>query len=398
MKIQLICTSYPPEIVGASIRFHSFAKYLGKFGHSTYIITKNKKGMILTKDNDFSTPKNCRVFRNPGFNIPLTPPDTGYIPSFLKRSLAVSKKYHTDIIHGSTPTIASGIVAYMTHKITKKPYIFGIRDPWIRAAEIDINVYNNAFITPNTFIGSIYKKIQEKILNNAEAIITTNPAIMEETQKVYPKIPKEKFSVIYNAADLDDFKNITPKKFKKFTILYTGVMYKSRIIDKLIDAVAMTDDVQLLMSGGGPKKEMKEFQDTIKKRSLSSRIKYLGVLENKELYKHYKGADLLFAGLKITKATKYLLPSKLFNYMASGNPVLATGPKDGDLDKTIRKYKCGIVLNSNDPKEISEAIYKLKDKKSSQLGKNGRKAVEKEFNREKQAKKLEKIYKTITST
>lgn len=395
MKIQLICSTFPPEVVGGSVRFHSFAKYLEEFGHNTYIITKNKKGMILTKDNDFKTPKNCRIFRNPGFNIPKTPPDTGYIPAFLKTSLAVSKKYRTDIIHASSPSISAGIVGYLTHKITKKPFLFEIRDPWIRAVNIDTKVFSSAYIDPRTRIGKTYKKIEEKICSAANEIVVTNPSLIEETLKLHPKIPKEKFHTIYNAADLDDFKNIKPKKHKKFTIFYSGVMYKSRAIDKLIDAVAITEDVQLLMCGGGPKTHMKEFMDTIKKRKLKNKIKYLGVLTNNELYKHYVGADTLFAGLDTSEANKYLLPSKLFNYMASGNPILATGKKGGDLDKTIRKYKCGIIINSDDPKKISEAICKLKEKKSKQLGKNGKTAVKQEFNRKKQTKKLEKIYKSM---
>lgn len=395
MKIQLICNTYPPEVVGGSVRFHSFAKYLGEFGHSTYIITKSKKGMILTKDNDFKPAKNSHVFRNHGFNIPKTPPDTGYIPTFLKTSLSVSKKYKTDIIHASSPSISAGIIGYLTQKITKKPFLFEIRDPWIRAVNIDTKVFSNAYINPKTSTGKRYKKLEEKICTSAKKIVVTNPSLIEETLKVHPNLSEDKFHVIYNAADLDDFKNVKQKRFNKFTIFYSGVMYKSRAIDKLIEAIALTEDVQLFLCGGGPKSHMKYFQDTIKKNHLENKIKYVGVLTNAELYRYYKGSDVLFAGLDTKEANKYLLPSKLFNYMASGNPILATGVKGGDLDKTIRRYKCGFIVNSNDPKKISEAIYRLKEQKSKKLGTNGAIAVKKEFNRKKQTKKLEKIYNSM---
>ncbi len=395
MQIQLIFDTFPPEIVGGSIRAYSFCKYLTRFGHEVYVITKKKKGTALVSEDNFPIPQRCQVFRNSGFHIPYLPPASGYIPLFLKSSLKVIKKYDIDIIHGSSPSIASGIVGYLTKKRTGKPFILEIRDPWIRDVNIDAKVYSGGYVDSRARIGKYYRKLEDKICKSADKIVVTNPSIMEETLHVHRTIPKEKFQVVYNSADLDDFEGIEAKKFDKFTIFYSGVLYKSRAIDKLIEAMALVEDAQLLITGWGPKQEMNGFIEMARSKC-GDKVKFLGLISNKELFSCYLGADILFAGLDSSQANKYLLPSKLFNYMAAGNPIVATGVKDGDLDKILERYRCGKMIYSSNPKEIAETIELFRDPElSKKYGKNGRKAVAKEFNREKQTKKLEKVYKSV---
>lgn len=58
------------------------------------------------------------------------------------------------------------------------------------------------------------------------------------------------------------------------------------------------------------------------------------------------------------------------------------------------KYHFGICVNPDDPKEISTTITWLKahPEKAIELGKNGRKAIEEEFNWEKESEKLVTFY------
>jgi len=348
---------------------------------------------------DFPIPDNCHVYRHYGKSLPFIFPGFGYLPSFLLSALNICRKYDIDIIHGSSPTPVNAVAGYLTSKITKRPFVLEMRDPWIRGVDIDYNkLYSKSFIDPTKGFGKFLYKLEEKMCQHANAIVVTNPSIKEETLKVHPSIPEEKFKVIYNAADLDDFRDVPPKKLERFTIFYSGVLYKTRAIDKLIEAMTLVEDVQLLMCGGGPKDEIREFLNSIETRGLAEKVHYLGVLPNKELYQYYLGADVLFAGLDILEMNKYLLPSKIFNYMAAGKPIVGTGVEGGDLDKIIKKYQCGIMVNTTDPKKIAEAIESLRDKTlSRKLGENGRRVVETEFNREIQTRKLVEVYESVMS-
>lgn len=398
IKIELIFDCFPPEIVGGSIRAYHFCKYLTKFGNEVFVVTKKTGGMMRATSNDFPIPTNCYVHRNYGKSISFVFPGFGYLPLFLLSALKICRKYDIDVIHGSMPSAVNAVTGYIVSKYTKKPFVLGIRDPWIRAVNIDYSkLHSHAYIDPTKGFGKYLYKLEEKICARADAIVVTNPSIKEEVLKVHPLLQEDKFKVIYNAADLDNFKNIKPKKFDKFTILYSGVMYKARAMGELINAMEYVDNAQLLITGSGPESEVKEFLNNIRNKNLSEKVKYLGVIPNEELYSYYLGADLLFAGLDMSEMNRYLLPSKVFNYMAAGKPILATGVKGGDLEMIIKKYQCGIFLDTTDPKNIADTIEYFKDdiSLSKKLGKNGRDAVENIFNREQQIKELIKVYESV---
>ena len=82
----------------------------------------------------------------------------------------------------------------------------------------------------------------------------------------------------------------------------------------------------------------------------------------------------------------YTRPIKLFDYMASGRPVISLNLFE--TAAVIKQYKCGLVVK--DYNSIGEAIKQLyfHPELVKILGSNGRKAIEKEFNWENNVNKL----------
>ena len=173
-------------------------------------------------------------------------------------------------------------------------------------------------------------------------------------------------------------------------------MYGSRAVDKLIAAAEyISNDMQIVIAGMGPAAEVESFKKLIAKQA--GKVKFLGLLPPEKIYSMSQGANLLFVGVDTSETRKFNLPLKVFNYMAAGRPILATGSEGGDLDLFLKNNKCGEILYSNEPKEIAKAMVRLKNDKqlSITLGRNGRRAAEKEFNTDMQTRKLEKVYETV---
>ena len=87
--------------------------------------------------------------------------------------------------------------------------------------------------------------------------------------------------------------------------------------------------------------------------------------------------------------------TKLFEYMRMGLPVICTG---FDLWKPIiQKWKCGICVDPDSPQEIAEAINYLfsHPEEAKEMGRNGRKAVEEEFNWDVECEKLLDLYRNV---
>lgn len=90
------------------------------------------------------------------------------------------------------------------------------------------------------------------------------------------------------------------------------------------------------------------------------------------------------------------LPTKMFEYMRESLPVVVTNIPI--LRKIIDKYDCGIYVNSLDPIDIATSINCLLDdpKRAVEMGKNGRRAIEDEYNWNIEAEKLLEVYKNVT--
>ena len=83
----------------------------------------------------------------------------------------------------------------------------------------------------------------------------------------------------------------------------------------------------------------------------------------------------------------------MFEYMAAGLPFVAS---DFSLwDEIIQKYHCGLCVPVDDQRKIQSAItYLLSHKNEAQeMGRNGREAVEKEFNWNIEREKLLQLYR-----
>ena len=89
------------------------------------------------------------------------------------------------------------------------------------------------------------------------------------------------------------------------------------------------------------------------------------------------------------------LPTKLFEYMEYKLPIIASKIKS--IKRIISKYQSGLLCDSTNPKDIANKIDYLIENKSRaiKMGKNGYKAVLKEFNWQLEEKKLLLFYKRI---
>ena len=81
--------------------------------------------------------------------------------------------------------------------------------------------------------------------------------------------------------------------------------------------------------------------------------------------------------------------------MAMGIPVLISNfryPKE-----VLKKYEFGIAINPEDPETIAKAIKQLLEDSElrDKMGREGRRAVEEEFNWEKEVEKIVRLYNEI---
>jgi len=127
-----------------------------------------------------------------------------------------------------------------------------------------------------------------------------------------------------------------------------------------------------------------EQREMLRNSAAGSRITYLGRLNQAELAKFYSssiaGIVVLDYRLNLGNRLGSYAVNKIFEYMEAGLPIICT---DYDLWKDIvDRYRCGICVKPGDVPGLRRAMRSIMaDKKAAfQMGINGRRAVEKEFN------------------
>ena len=89
--------------------------------------------------------------------------------------------------------------------------------------------------------------------------------------------------------------------------------------------------------------------------NLNDRVFFLPKMNYNDLKHYTANADI---GVSIDKGNslnyKYSLPNKIFDYIMTGTPILASSLPE--VEKIVKKYNVGFICKSHDPSVIAESI------------------------------------------
>lgn len=188
-----------------------------------------------------------------------------------------------------------------------------------------------------------------------------------------------------NIKELDKNNSKSFSQNNKFIVMYSGNIDKEYGIVELINAFDYLDEqYELWITGGG-----KYSEELHKICSKNPKIKFFGFLPNRRDLLSLQEKASAFINIRNPKivASNYVFPSKLFEYMLTGKPVitceLAGIPSE--------YYKYLIKFQKLEPKEISKTIKKIAkmpDKYRTKMGNDAQKFICENKNNYVQAKKI----------
>jgi glycosyltransferase involved in cell wall biosynthesis len=217
-----------------------------------------------------------------------------------------------------------------------------------------------------------------------DAIVAATPTIADRFRRYDVRV-----SVVRNSVRLDEFVEPTSETKRHRQAVYIGRTSFDRGLAEMVKACAAVQ-LPLVLAGGIGAEEA----GWLKK--ISSDVQYMGKLGRSEI------ADLLNSSLiglsLLLPEPNYLhsLPTKLFEYMAAGLPVITSDlPRSKEI---VEVAGCGFSVSLDNPKALTDKLSMLVSNpgRAIELGLAGRAAVSRDYNWEHDAAELKNLYCEIS--
>lgn len=399
MKILILTQYFPPETGAPQNRLHSLAGYFSDLGSEVSILTAmpNYPKMEVfegykSKFYKFETDKNLKVHRSWIFvnkSKGIVSRLLNYF-SFVFTSLFIGlvKIRKQDIIICESPPLFLGISAVLLKWAKGSKLVFNVSDLWPESAE-KLDIIHNKFL-----LGVSYK-LEEFIYSKSNLVSGQTQGIVKNISDRFPKVASywlpngidfNQYNILANGLD---FRIQYGFKASDFVLMYAGILGHAQGLDVILRSANTTrnqPDIKYVIIGDGPEKQRLL---TLASELKLDNLKFIGNIPRSKMSMAIAACDAYIVPLKKNDLFLGAIPSKLFEPLAMGKPILLG--VDGEArDLFIEKGKGGLFFIPEDSDDLSEkALYFNSNRNElSKLGENGKKYVSTNFNREKIATKF----------
>lgn len=399
----------PPNI-GKFNRHYNFAKNLKKMGYNVKIFTAST--IHTTQINMISneTPYKEEQFNGVDYVFLKTSSyeDNGFkriinILQYFFKALFIPTKFgKPDLVFASAPHSLAWIAGYRQAKKYNAKFITETRDLW---PETFVAMGK---MTKKNIIAQILYKIERWMYEKSDIILFTLPGGIDYVRKL--GIDTSKVAYINNGIVLDDF-NSNKENFvfkdkdlsnkENFNVVFSGAIGRANDLGRVIRAFELIQnrgfsDIKFLIFGD--KGERKELEKYVKDHNIENVI-FKGWVNKQQVPSILSQSNLQVLSLAhLPQLFKYgLSPNKLFEYLASGKPVISNVECGYDL---LKKYNCGLTVKGDSEEEMANGIiyfYKLFKEKPEEYYnycENSIKAA-KDFDFNNLSKKLDKLIRSL---
>ena len=398
MEILFLSDNFPPESNAPANRTYEHAREWVTLGHSVTVITcapnfpngevypgyQNKwyqvesmEGIRVVRVKTYMTANEKftrRVFDFLSFMI------VGLVASLFQRK--------PDVIVATSPQFFCGIAGALSALLKRVPFVLEVRDLWPESI-VAIGVM------PDRPSIKLLRLIEGWMYRRASLIIVVSEAFRAS---ISDRISNdEKIKVVLNGVDTNLFNQNPiikppPDLAKSLTdsvvVGYIGTHGAAHGLITVLQAAKQLQaypEIHFLLIGAGEKKhEVDAWADEHQ-------------LDNVTLLPHQPRSsipglmslcDVALVPLRNLPLFRTVIPSKIFEYMAMGIPIVISVP-EGAATNIIKKSNCGLLVEPQNPEKLEQAILKLYQDKALQvaLGNNGQSASI-EYRREQQARTM----------
>ncbi len=381
MKILLIAPHPFFQERGTPIAVKLLIETLSEFGHEIDLLTFNEGENISVNG--------LRIFRIPNLSILQNVP-IGFSPKKIIGDVFITfkmflmlKKNNYDVIHAVEESI---FPAAFFNKFFNKKLVYDMDSSMADQLIEKWDVLNK--------ISGLLNGFEKWAANNSTIVI---PVCKYLADKIKEFSPETKIQILEDIAFEPDYTKNKNENLKKLfpenhlIALYVGNLEHYQGIDLLLEGITKVNSkvpfsVAII---GGNDVSINHYQNKSKKLNIENKIKFLGRRSLDQLPFLLEQADILLSPRTKGKNT----PMKIYSYLASGVPVLASYIDSHTQAMTINDAK----LFKPTPEGFAKAFEDLlnNEEERKQLGNAGKKLAKKNYSLESYKIKLKSVYELL---
>lgn len=394
MNILIVSQHFPPER-GAVRRLFEFARFFAQSGHKVSVLTaipNYPDGIVPEKYRGkfFYSEEMDGVQVHRSWVLPASNRFQGkrmigfviFLFTALMNAFRIGGKY--DLILASSPPVNTPVIGWLLSKIKRAPLVLEIRDLQPESSE-DFGNLNRSVLT------WLVRKIMHGLYHRADKIVAVTDGIAAYLKKL--GIDKDRITTVKSGFSREFFtsgQNGIRKSFgwdEKFLILYAGTLGWAHSLETIIEAARqLTDqpDIQFAFVGDGGKRAALE--GMVRDYGLKN-VHFTGAQPLESIPFFLKASDVLIENLKEVPITKGTFPCKLYEYMASGRPILF-GAEEGEAVRELEKAGGALAYRADDVEKLCDLILQLRTGKinGNDLGEKYQRHADRFHHRERWAR------------
>jgi len=359
-------------------RFYNMLKGKKDGSVSVALININKKRSIVDR---------LAMYIRSNFFIPDA--RKGWIPFAYREAMKIIEDQHIDLVVTTGPPHSTHLTGLKIKKKTGVKWLADLRDPWT-------TVYYNDMLPRTNRTRKRDKKYEDAVLKHADAVTVVSPGMQQEFSD-----RNENVQVVMNGFDMADMADAGAgtKGDDKFRLTYTGNFKPNQHIPDIWNGICQLinedeefrKDFRLCFVGNVDASAPEYF----KEKGLAENLELTGYVPHAEVTRLMAGSDILLFVVPQSRNNRLIITGKLFEYLASGSPILSVGPVDGDaaaiLLDTAREQIYDYADNTGFKEKLAQLYAEWKSN-DGQLTKLDTGMLEK-YSRKSSARKMTEIMK-----
>jgi len=375
----------------------AFARHLTDLGHEVRVLAEKpnhpagvffegfEKGTFIEGAYDGIPVTHCWVWTRPekGFAGRLL-----FYLSFMISAVfgawRLEGKY--DAVLATSPPLTVGPAGWLISRLKRACFVLDVRDLWpdvaVAMGELE-----------DGWLARLARRLERFLYSRADGIAAVTDGFCRDIRQRADGDPP--VIRVSNGTEPEIFQVLESKKQLRadlglpdsFLVTYAGNLGLAQGLPHLLDVAELLeegDDVTILLLGDGPLKDM--LAREAEQRDLEN-LQIRDRVPLDEAARYMAASDALLVPLGKRPIFRKFIPSKLFDAMAAGCPVLLS--VDGEAREILEEAGAGLYYPAEDAEALVEGIRRLRsDPRRKEMGRRGRQFVTRHFSREEQARKL----------